>query len=1038
MRLKTNFSFYKIILGSLLALFFCFCLAYQTKGQSLAPNYTLIGKEDGIPEAKLSGLSEDADGFVWFANGSSLCRWDGHHFQSFWIKDKKGVKYHDYIATFSWDSLHILVLESNRYFLFNTRTFESWDILDKPVPTYKPIKNNHRFPLYSNGLLWYVNYEGVKLYDLEKRQYHFFSLTNSTTNSALQPNLVIFPDGSAYCESISNKAGQKSDWLYLSPKHDTLLPTTLPKPFNQCFANILLNINDSLALTLSYDLKNGKRVLRHSGFWHLDTRQWEPMVLPNNEHLKGDWIYVIQIDDHTCQFADVWSTLPGYRMDTRTMKISAAHPIFNTLSKGSRGILQHSSGVFLQDAEYSTIAKFHGSRGLFQSTPSVDALVNTFGNPAVYSHLKLKDRILIYGDYPGFIQQTKDKVYLDSFFHKPFFYSLLLEKPDIAIAGSADNGAFWFNPNEEKIKLKRLPNYSNRPPVLDSVSIMALLKDSRGYIWMSLSRSNGIVRLDTRQKVYKHFPSSKGFLPFRYPSNIVEDKTGDLWMTCQWGGGLVRWRHEKDSFEVVESMTGRMENGYKFPTDIHGGLVFDADGNLYLGTQTVGVLKYNPQTHHFQNWNQEQGLSHNGVLDMCFDAEGFLWVATSDGLNRFDPKTGHFKHFFKEHGLPSNEIHGVKWWDTDGTSRNNREGYVLFIGCKGGYRLLDIRDLEKVKPNLNLLLTRFNVNGKPTAANFDKTIQLGYNENNLDIEWTLVNFIDGHLNRFSYRFLSGKDTTWQDLGHTNLARLVGLGSGDYRLQLRVILNGGETVLSPELRIHIRMPFWKSVWFYIFLGGLAVGLVIFYYRERIGYLKKETAMRKNISADLHDDIGATLSNVNILTTLVRQRLPNDVDVLPLLKRIEEEITSSSESLDDIIWSVNPQNDSMERVLSRMRQFANEVFEAKGIEGHLDFDKKLINLSLSLEKRHNFYLIYKEAVNNLAKYANCTTANIYLTETDGKWILIVPDDGCGFDPLSTREGNGQKTMRQRAKNLNGTLEIQSALGMGTRIELRFSII
>jgi hypothetical protein len=399
---------------------------FQAKAQMVTPNYTVIGKEQGVPEAKINGLTEDADGFVWFANGTSLCRWDGHHFQSFWVKDKQGVKYHDYNGTVSWDSLHILVLESNRYFLLNTRTFESWDILDKPVPTYKPIKHNHRFPLYSNGLLWYSDYEGIKLYDLVKHKYKFFSLKSNSNNSSIPPNFVVFPDGSAYFERVVPKAGQKSDWYYISPKHDTLLPTTLPKPFNDCFSNIFFNINDSLALTLSYDLKNAKRTLRFAGFWHLDTHQWKPLVLPNNEHLKGDWVYLMQIDDHTCQFADVWSPLHGYRLDTRTMKISASHPLFNTLSMGSRGILQHSSGIFLQDAEYRTIAKFQGNKGLFQYTPSVDSLANTFISPIIYTHLKLRDKTLLCIDNWGLVQQTKNKVYLDSFFSKPFIQDMLL------------------------------------------------------------------------------------------------------------------------------------------------------------------------------------------------------------------------------------------------------------------------------------------------------------------------------------------------------------------------------------------------------------------------------------------------------------------------------------------------------------------------------------------------------------------------------------------------------------------------------------
>ena len=166
-------TLHKICSGSLL-LSLCFCLMFQAKAQTLQPNYTLITKENGLPEAKVNGLTEDADGFVWFANGTSLCRWDGQHFQRFWITDKKGVKYRDYAWTASWDSLHILVLESSGYFLFNTQTYQSWEILDKPVPAYKPIKNNHRLRHYSNGLLWLSGYVGVKLWDLNKHTTQFF------------------------------------------------------------------------------------------------------------------------------------------------------------------------------------------------------------------------------------------------------------------------------------------------------------------------------------------------------------------------------------------------------------------------------------------------------------------------------------------------------------------------------------------------------------------------------------------------------------------------------------------------------------------------------------------------------------------------------------------------------------------------------------------------------------------------------------------------------------------------------------------------
>ena len=322
-----------------------------------------------------------------------------------------------------------------------------------------------------------------------------------------------------------------------------------------------------------------------------------------------------------------------------------------------------------------------------------------------------------------------------------------------------------------------------------------------------------------------------------------------------------------------------------------------------------------------------------------------------------------------------------------------------------------------------------------TAIEEKQHITLQYFENTLTFELAAMEYTDPEYNRFKVMLEGeGQEAKWTDLGTQNFVTFVNLREGRYVFKLLTISSEGvksDTVKT--LVIDIQPPYWRTWWFYALITGLICSFFYGLYRYRLHQVLKMERLRNRISADLHDDIGATLSNVNVLTTLVRQRLPNDVDVLPLLTRIEEEISTSSESLDDIIWSVNPQNDSMERVLSRMRQYASEVFDARNIEGTLDFDPNLSNLSLPMDKRRDFYLIFKEALNNLSKYAKCTAATISLTETEGKLHLLVSDNGVGFDPLSTKEGNGQKTMRQRAKRLKAVLLIDSALGKGTRVEL-----
>jgi len=145
----------------------------------------------------------------------------------------------------------------------------------------------------------------------------------------------------------------------------------------------------------------------------------------------------------------------------------------------------------------------------------------------------------------------------------------------------------------------------------------------------------------------------------------------------------------------------------------------------------------------------------------------------------------------------------------------------------------------------------------------------------------------------------------------------------------------------------------------------------------------------------------------------------------------------EAMSDIVWMINPRNDRFENIFTRMRSLAAEIFEAKHCALHIELDDKLNNIKLNMEKRKNFYLIYKEAINNVAKYASCKDVWINMQMHHNEVLLQIKDNGNGFDTTKRKSGNGLSNMQQRADLLNGKLIITSSIGKGTSVELRFEV-
>ena len=237
---------------------------------------------------------------------------------------------------------------------------------------------------------------------------------------------------------------------------------------------------------------------------------------------------------------------------------------------------------------------------------------------------------------------------------------------------------------------------------------------------------------------------------------------------------------------------------------------------------------------------------------------------------------------------------------------------------------------------------------------------------------------------------------------------------------------------------------QKLYRYIALGLLLMlaiigGLVIARYRvvQKANRLLEMEKLRNSIARNLHDDIGSTLSSINIMSKVAIKQADGNANVLRDLEKIKDSSFTIMESMSDIVWAINPANDSLDKTILRMRDFAAAILEPAGIGFTFDEEGKIADLKLNVDERKNLYLIFKEAINNVAKYSGATLSTVVLKRTDSMFLMKITDNGSGFDNTKQYTGNGLKNMRARATEMTAEFEISSKAGAGTGISLGIPI-
>ena len=579
------------------------------------------------------------------------------------------------------------------------------------------------------------------------------------------------------------------------------------------------------------------------------------------------------------------------------------------------------------------------------------------------------------------------------------------------------------------VKSNRFTHYRhdpNDPSSLSDNTVRALLKDHSGGLWVCTD--GGIINLfDLQTKKFKHFHCGRAM------GTIMEDSENIIWVGTS--NGLYRSNHSIDTFLNFS----RAEIGLT-STTIVTGILEDDQRNIWVAS-SAGILRLGPDRNQISVYNKNQNVDASALTSpRMHGAKG------KSGEFFFGDRTGYY-HFFP------------------GQIKKNTVPPQIVVSA---FRLAD----QIVKPSKGGPL-----NGPLNQA---KEIRLKHNQNVFSFDFAGIHFRSPDDNQHFY-MLENLDNAWRKTGPEKRAYYYNVPPGRYIFRVKVS-NGDGIWAEKAITLVISPPWWRTWWAYLLyvVSSVIIAWLFTWYRSR--KLKEENLLleekvikrtkeleqsleeryeltrkvesqqallneRLRISRELHDDIGSTLGSISIYSEVAKNRTEKNENTNEVLTKIGLASRELIDKMSDIVWSLNPNNEGFEHLESRMMAFAAMILTPRNIRFNFIADKELKERESSAEQRKNIFLIFKEALYNVVKYADCKNVSITLSLRNNQLMMIIQDDGKGFDVAQMLTngiipsgdylgGNGIKNMQARAEDMNARLCINSKADEGTTVQLTFA--
>ena len=590
-----------------------------------------------------------------------------------------------------------------------------------------------------------------------------------------------------------------------------------------------------------------------------------------------------------------------------------------------------------------------------------------------------------------------------------------------------------------------------------------LLQDHTGEWW--LASHQGLIRyprLDSPGQLAQTSPKAvytkRDGLPSDAVIRLYEDRAGNIWFGTE-TAKFAYWSRSEQKFVGIEIDGGpgyavafgednaghvwigdesgqlwRVRNGHasRAPSPAGSGWIrdflLDHAGRLWVATSNQGLLRFDQPAAHdpqFRQYGYSDGLSSLILRSLAEDRNGAIYIGTAGGVDRLDPDLVHIRHYTSADGIASGQVFAAY---------RDRAGAIWFGTAHGLTRLVPHNGPASDPPPV--WITGVSIAGRPAPVSEAgelsiRQVEVQPGQEHIQFDFVGLSYSPGSVLRYQYHL---GDDAWSAPIESRSVHYGALAPGRYRFAVRAISSDGEASPAPAtVEFRVVPPLWRQAWFQGILIAMAIAGVFWLHRARVARLLEIERVRTRIATDVHDDIGSSLSQIAILSEVAYQRAAGGKAGEPI-ERIGALSRELLDSISDIVWSIQPHRDHLSDLKQRMRRFAADVLSAGNVEMHFSVSDSGRDLELNTELRRQVYLIFKESINNVARHSQATEAHIALRVVERQLALEVSDNGCGIERRDHYDGNGLASMKLRAARLGGELEIRSAAGQGTTVLLR----
>ncbi len=585
--------------------------------------------------------------------------------------------------------------------------------------------------------------------------------------------------------------------------------------------------------------------------------------------------------------------------------------------------------------------------------------------------------------------------------------------------------------------------------------ILNMLPASNGDVWIVGEASIALQYLHNDQLHSIKLPRTIGRI-----TALTEDKAGTLWVGSEMGALLQVQNNELVDKSALIHFSKRAIL-----------CLYPRDGTLWIGYEGTGLgrLKEN----HYAVLDASRGLPDDYISQIVADHLGWFWFGGERGIfkirhselaeamdGRADPVRA--ISYGKNEGLLSMEASSanVSPYVFPGAFCS-RAGYLWFP-LRKALAVVDSRAPATESTPPPVLLSQVVMDGKtiatrgglatdPAIANLSgpaPALRLPPSHRHLEFHFAAIHLSAPESVRFRYQ-LVGFDNDWIEAGAERMANYSRLANGEYEFRIESALADGPWSQTPAILAFSVSPFfWQTWWFRLGVLTVFTSLVIALVRyislkrlqahlrliEQRAALDKE---RTRIARDLHDDLGCSLNKVALTLDMTQRSLETTGLVNGKIRDCSTMVRQAAKSVDEIVWAINPRNDTLRYMVDYISQFAVEFLHAAEISCRVDLPDNLPAHQVSPEARHNVFLVVKEALNNIARHAQATEVRLQVTASNQEVTLVIEDNGRGFDQApDNASADGLRNMRQRMEEIGGQYRLESKPGAGTRVTFSYA--